>query len=222
MQQCVMKPTRTFSVIGMIAAVLIYTVSTSAQVTIWVDMDPLTPGVQDTLNAAAGQTFSADVGITVGAAGVSSYSISAQLDTTELSLNGVTPAANNPALPGGLSSFFGAPTWNIASGSVHSFNGATLGSGPVSTSFVIGSIDLKVATPVSDGLPDVTPGLFNLGIDGLFNNAGSAEAPVFLSGFVAVPEPMATALFMAAVAFCSVNWLRRSDSKRDRSFGLAR
>ena len=215
-----MKRTRTFPVIATIAAGLICTVSTSAQVTVWVDMDPLTPGIQDTLNAVAGQTFTADVGITVGAAGVSSYSISAQLDTAELSLNGVTPAANNPALPGGLSSLFGAPTWNLALGSVHGFNGATLGSGPVSTSFVIGSIDMKASAPIGDGLADVTPGLFNLGIDGLFNNAGGAVTPTLQSGFIAVPEPRTTALFMAAAAFVSVSWFRRVASQRDRRCGL--
>src|SRR6476660_8936182 len=113
-----MKRTRTFCDIAIIATVLICTASISAQVTIWVDMDPTTPGIQNTLNAGANQAFTADIGITADAAGVSSYSISAQLDLTELSLNGVTPAANNPALPGGLSSLFGAPT--IVSGSVHS------------------------------------------------------------------------------------------------------
>jgi hypothetical protein len=106
-----MKRTRTFPVIATIATVLICTVSMSAQVTVWVDMDSITPGIQNTLNVVAGQTFTADVGLTVGPAGVSSYSISAQFDTAELSLNGVAPAANNPALPGGLSSL-AAPTSN--------------------------------------------------------------------------------------------------------------
>jgi hypothetical protein len=105
-------------------------------------------------------------------------------------------------------------------GWVHSFNGATLGSGPVSTSFVIGSIDLKVSAPVGDGLTDVTPGLFNFGIDGVFNNAGGAVTPTFQSGLIAVPEPRATALFMAAAAFFSVSWFRRIASKRDRPCGL--
>jgi hypothetical protein len=177
-------------------------------------MDLSTPGIQNTRVASPGDIFSVGIVLTVDPAGVSSYGVSALFDTTELSLYGVTPAANNPALPGGLGSL-GAPTWNNAAGWVHSFNGATLGMGPVTTSFLIGIIDYTAVTPLTDGVADITLGFFNAGVDGFFDNAGNPVDPVFNPGYVessagpgSVPDTGSTlALFLCGlVGLGLVGW----------------
>lgn len=152
-----------------------------ASVTVSVDMDPGTPGIQNSLQALPGQNLTVDLVIAVDAAGVSSYSISLNSDTVELSLNGAPAAANNSVLPGGLTSL-AAPSESRALGQVHSFNGATLGIGPVSTSFVIGSIAFTAPMPATDSSLDLTPGFFQPLIDGMFDNAGLPVTPVFSGG----------------------------------------
>src|ERR1019366_5556974 len=184
-----MKATTLSKAITALVVVFGCVTSGLAQVSFSVDWDLGTAGIQSTRAASPGDIFSVGLVLSVGAAGVSSYSVSALFDTTELSLNGATPAANNPALPGGLGSL-GAPTWNNGLGWVHSFNAATLGLGPISTSFTVGTIDYQAVVPVSDGLPDVSLGFFNAGIDGFFDNAGNPVVPTFNPGdVVVVPEP---------------------------------
>ena len=62
---------------------------------------------------------------------------------------------------------------------------------------------------VNDGVADITPGLFNAGIDGLFDTAGLGVVPVLVPGFV-VPEPGMGALLLGGMA---ATWL----AKRRRS-----
>jgi hypothetical protein len=177
-----------------------------AQVVFSVDMDLLTAGIQNTRLASSGDTFTAGLYVTVDAAGVSSYSVSAQFDTATLSLNG-SPAAAVPVLPGGLASL-APPVENNALGQVYSFNGATLGLGPVSTTFLVGTINYTVLASIpADGLADITLGFYNIGIDGFFDNSGNPVTPLFNSGYVMpVPEPgSATMLFGGIFAL----WLLR-------------
>ncbi len=173
-----------------------------------VDMDVGAAGIQGTRKAAPGDTFAADIVLSVDAAGVSSYGISVQFDTTELSLNGATPAANNPVLPGGLGSLV-APTWNNAQGWVHFFNATTLGAGPANTTFTIGTINYLVTSVSDDGLVDVQPGFFVEGADGLFDNAGNSVTPTFKPGYVIVPEPAATGLVTGLMAVLGAIIARR-------------
>ncbi len=77
-----------------------------------VDMDLGTAGIQPTRVVAPGDIFTVGLVLTVDASGVPSYGISMNFNPAELSLNGVTPAANNPTLPGGLASI-APPTWNM-------------------------------------------------------------------------------------------------------------
>ena len=162
------------------------------QGTFWVDMG----GGLDTRASSPGDIFTAKLMLTVGAGGVSSYGVSVKLDPAELSLNGSPASANFSPLPGGLGSF-APPTEPLNPlGPVYNFNAGTLGSGPVSTTFEIGTISLKVVTPVSDGLPDVTLGFFS-GLDGMFDNLGGSVAPTYLPGYVVtVPEPATAALLL--------------------------
>jgi hypothetical protein len=190
-----MKPKRQKGVIGGLLATLATVVPVVAQVTFSVDMDLGTAGIQSLRAASPGDIFTVGLVLNVGPAGVSSYGISAQFDTTELSLNG-SPAAATPALPGGLSSF-GPPLENNALGQVYTFSGFTLGLGPASTSFLVGTINYQAVTLVNDGLADIALGVFNLGVDGCFDNGGNAVIPMFDAGYVVpVPEPGSAMLFV--------------------------
>ena len=180
-----------------LAGLLAWATDGSAAVVISVDMDPGTVGIQPVRVASAGDLFTADLIMTVGAEGVSSYSVSANFDIVELSLDG-SPAASYPALPGGLSPGT-APVEDNALGKAWSFNAFTAGVGPSLTSFVFGSIKFKVVTPVTDLSEDVTPGFFNLpgALDSMFDNGGNPIAPTFVGGTVnVVPEPAGMALLL--------------------------
>jgi hypothetical protein len=177
-----------------------------AQDSFSVDMDLITPGIQNTRVASPGDTFTVGLVLSVDAAGVSSYSVSELFDKTELSLNG-SPAASVPALPGGLFPL-AAPVEKNALGQVYSVNGATLGIGPVSTIFTIGTVNYSAVTPLSDGLADIMLGFFNVGVDGLFDNAGNPVTPTFNPGYVesrsgpgTVPDTGSTlTMFLCALA----------------------
>jgi hypothetical protein len=161
-----------------------------AAVMISVDLDTATAGIQTVRTVAAGDTFTAALIMDVDAGGVSSYSVSANFDTAELTLDGA-PAASYPALPGGLLAG-PAPSESAALGRVWSFTAFTLGLGPTSTSFTFGNIKFKVVTPATDGLVDVDTGFFNSpGIfDSMFDNLGSPVVPVFNTAQVnVIPEP---------------------------------
>ena len=77
-----------------------------AIVTVSVDMDTVTPGIQNSRTATVGQAITVELVMDVGAEGVSSYGISVNFDNAEFSLNGapatteLTPAFKlwvNPA-----------------------------------------------------------------------------------------------------------------------------
>lgn len=192
------KCIRTSGVAVALAGLLALATDGSAAVLISVDMDPATVGIQSTRLGSSGDPFTADLVMTVGAEGVSSYSVSANFDTTELMLDG-SPAASYPVLPGGLTPVPPAPSEDNALGRVWSFNGVTFGTGPSLTSFVFGSIKFKVTTPVTNLSEDVTPGFFNLpgSIDSMFDNAGNPIVPTFAGGTVnVVPEPGSAALLV--------------------------
>lgn len=191
------------------------TMVASAAVVVSVDMDTSTPGIIDSsISVAPGASLSVNLWLTVDASGLSSFSISALFDTGELSLNPPAgPAASQPALPGGLINFPPIPAENNALGRVYSFQGGTFGTGPVSTSFIFGSIAFTAPTPLTDGLNDVSVGFFNGGFDDIFNNAGVSVAPttVFVGGKVnAVPEPASGALLVAGISTLSLRRRHRT------------
>ena len=180
------------------ALVVVYGCVTSglAQISLSVDMDLGTLGIQSTRVAAPGDIFTVGLVLDVGAGGVSSYGVSVKFDTTTLSLNG-SPAAAVPALPSGLISL-AAPSENNAPGQLYSFNGATLGAGPASTSFLIGSVSFRLLASTNSGSPSLTVGFFNTGVDGLFDNAGNPITPVFQPGVVLASPPRISVLRTSA------------------------
>jgi hypothetical protein len=182
-----------------------------AAVTVDVDMDTATPGIQSSRTAAVNDTFSIALVMTADAAGVSSYFVSVNFDPIELTLNGAP--ASTELLPAGFTFNFnaGVNSESQALGQVLTFEAATFGLGPVSSSFTIGTIDYKVASVLNDGLADITPGLFNGGVDGIFDNASGDLGPgaVFNPGYV-VPEPAGAMLLLMGTGFlCAA---RRRDS----------
>ena len=188
---------RTSGFAAALAGLLAWATDGSAAVVISVDMDPGTVGIQSVRLASPGDFITVDLIMTVGAEGVSSYSVSANFDTGELSLDG-SPAASYPALPAPLVA--GAAAFeDSAMGKAWSFSAFTGGTGPSLTSFVFGKIKFMVTTPVTDLSEDVTPGFFNLpgALDSMFDNTlpvGSPIAPTFVGGYVnVVPEPGALA-----------------------------
>jgi hypothetical protein len=172
-----------------------------AQITLSVDMDTITPGIQSTRSTLG--PFTAGLVMTVGPGGVSSYGISALFDNTELTLVGTPASTELQPLPGGFNFTVGVASESQALGRVYTFEAATLGAGPTSTSFTIGTIGYTVTALVDDGVPDITLGFYNLGVDGLFDNAGLPVVPVFADAAV-VPEPSAGALLLCGLA---VTWL---------------
>lgn len=186
----------------------------SAGLMVSVDMDTVTPGIQSSIGVLPGAAFSVDLWATIDADGISSFSISTTFDTTELSLNPPAgPAASQPALPGTLLPIV-APVESNALGQVYSFNGGTLGLGPVSTSFIFGRIAFTAPTPVTNGINDVNVGYFNLpgAIDDAFNNAGASLSgmTVFAGGLVnVVPEPSGAAFLVIFLACASVSRRKR-------------
>ncbi len=137
-----------------------------------------------------------------GTKGISSYSISLEFDTDlvdELKLISATellPAGFTFNITTGVAS--STDSSGAAKGDVLSYEAATFGLGPTAaTAFAIGTVEFQTTANVAtDGL-DVFSGLFNVGIDGLFDNAGLPETATFNSASVNIPEP-ATSLLLAA------------------------
>jgi hypothetical protein len=196
-------------VLAGLLALLCSVVPLSAQSTFWVDMG----GGLDTRASSPGDTFTAKLMLTVDAGGVSSYGVSVKFDPAELTLNGLPASANFAPLPGGLISF-APPTEPLNPlGPVYNFNAGTLGLGPVSMTFEIGTINFKVVTPISDGLPDVTLGFYS-GLDGFYDNVGGSPVPTFKPGYI-TPEPATVPLLLCGMLSL---WLvrRRSASYTKR------
>ena len=174
------------------------------------DLDPGTLGIQDTIDAAPGQTFAAELIFFPDAAGVSGWKFSVNFDTTELSLLG-NPASTTATPPVG---FFGGSIdlVDTSLGRVWGYfaQAITPGSGPTSGSIPIGTIHFTVTIPVTDGLADLTPGFFNPGSDGALDNLGNALTPTFQPAYVnVVPEPASAALLgLSLPALLSVRRLR--------------
>lgn len=157
--------------------------------------------------AAPGDQLTLDILLTADAEGVSSYGISMEFDNdfgNELNLLEATER-----LPGGFQ-FHLTPgvaatveSDALTVGRVDTFEAATFGAGPNSTTFVIGQVRfLATANLATDG-SDIFAGLFNSGIDGIFNSSGFDIGPTANfeeAGVNLVPIPAALPLFASGVA----------------------
>jgi hypothetical protein len=152
----------------------------------------------DAIEAAPGDTITAELHITAGAEGISSYGISVAFDADLdfLSATELLPAAYSFNLNAGID---GSEESDGATlGRVLTFEAATFGAGAANATFLAGTISFLVAAPLQDG-PDLTAGLFNVGIDGMFDSDGLVVEAVFGSASV-VPEPGTMLLLGAGLA----------------------
>jgi hypothetical protein len=152
---------------------------------------------------AAGAPLTAEILVTPDSAGISSYGVSIKF-SADLTLASAAPACCEQQLPAGFQfNLTPAVTVNLnpsGGGEVLTFNAATLAAGPTSGPFLAGLVHFVATNPTDDGI-DVTPGLFNTGIDGIFDNAGSPPSIQFLGASVLpVPEPTTALLLVTGLA----------------------
>lgn len=179
-----------------------------------VDMDPGTAGIQSSWLASPGDSITVALVLDLGVsfpAGLSSYGFSVRHDTGELDVTGasegVFPGLAN--LTTGLETVSDDYPASSGFGEVNTFEGFTFGAGPTSGSAVVGTITYTVSSVADDGLADVVPALWNVGVDGLYDNSGSDASGSFSfsPGYV-VPEPREFAL-VAGLICVAAAWVRR-------------
>jgi hypothetical protein len=162
------------------------------------------------IDAVPGDVLIAELRISADAEGVSSYGVSLAYDLDlrneldVLSVSELTPAGFAFSFTPGVVALVEESTAN-RSGRILTFEAVTLGLGPASQTFAVGRIELLVGAAVaSDGF-DLEMGLFNPGVDGLFDNDGDDLAPFAVFGSASVnlvPEPgTALLLGLGVIAF---------------------
>jgi hypothetical protein len=141
--------------------------------------------------ALNGLPLTAQIFVTADAAGISSYGISLRFD------DDIVLAATPPEeqLPTGFQFNLSAGVGGTNADTVLTFEAATFGNGPVNERFLIGVVHF-IANDVKDDGIDAIAGLFNTGIDDVFDNAGASAGVEFIGAQV-VPEP-GTLLLLAA------------------------
>lgn len=199
-----MRIPKTLLTFGLVAAASLGQ-SAFGTVTVSVDMDTAAAGVQDTRIVAPGDAFSVDLLIDIDAGGLAGYSVSADIDSVELTVGTATEHAPAP-----YSNVTAGVASTVAT-RVSEFEGFTFTiPAPSSTTIKIGTIDFTVPLggAIDDGLPDVTPGLIS-GNDLLLDDAGlDVVGPVFNPGYVVpIPEPGTLALLALSGG---LPWLRRT------------
>jgi len=155
------------------------------------------------ISAAPASSLTARISIEAGEEGVSSYGVSVQFD------DDLVLASTNPSdlglypeefLPPAFSFSLSPGVEGVGTGTVLTFEAATFGAGAANTSFDIGIIHFVVASPKIDGI-DVGGGLFNVGIDGLFDtNGGDLAGAAGYQGASVIPEPGTIALLLPGIA----------------------
>lgn len=153
------------------------------------------------IGAAPGDFLTATVSITPDAAGISSYGISLFYDMdfgNELDLILATELLP-PAFDFNVTPACAATQQSTEAlvGYVLTCEAGTFSNGPtVPLPFDIMTILFQVTGNVTGDGFDIETGLFNVGIDGIFDNAGGVVSPVFgTAGVYLIPEP-STALLV--------------------------
>lgn len=180
-----------------------------------------TPGATS-ISAAPGDLLVAELRLTAGPEGVSSYAISLEFDADlrdELDV-----VSFEELLPIGFSSALTPDELALVldstpdrAGLLYTFEAATLGVGPVSRTFSIGSIEFRVGAGVLVDGPDLRLGFFNTGVDGIFDNEGrdlGAAAVLETATVNAVPEPHGLLLVAGIWVHLAERSRRRGESLR--------
>ena len=147
------------------------------------------------IGAIPGASLTARISVEVGDEGLSSYGVSVRYDD-DLML-----ASSDEFLPPGFSFNLSSGVEGVAPGFVYTFEAATFGIGPANTTFDIGVVHFTATAAVKADGVDVIAGLFNTGIDGVFDNAGGDLAGMAsYVGASVVPEPGTLALLVPGIA----------------------
>lgn len=165
-----------------------------------------TPG-GSSIRAAPGDVLTAEIRVAAGSEGVSSYGLSLRFDEDlgdELDLEGPAseflPEGYDFNLTEGVDS--SRESTSSVAGYVRTFEAATFAEGPASEAFAVGTVDFLVNDGVEADGTDLRVGLFNPGVDGLFDNAGNDLGPSSTFGTASVnpvPEPTTGALLALGV-----------------------
>ncbi len=138
-----------------------------------------------TIAAEPGDRLTLEVIMHIGSAGVSAYGVSVEFDRDlrdELDLVSVVEL-HHPWLPAIAPTLTVVESDSSTPGGVYGLDGFTLGLGPVDTSVVIARLVFEVNDPDFDR-GDVAVGLFDPGIDGVFDNALASAFVSFLDASV--------------------------------------
>lgn len=159
--------------------------------------------------AFSGTPLTAQIYLSSGETGISSYGISLSFDDDLMLVSTDPQGAGFPEelLPGGFQFNLTDGVDDVSSDAVFSFEAGTFGDGPVSTRFLIGVVHFMAIDPKPDGA-DVAAGFFNVGIDGVFDNAGDPVAIDFADAEV-VPEPSTPLLVLIGLVALRVIERRR-------------
>lgn len=173
------------------------------------------PGTQmNEIAVTPGSTVTAQVRITAGPEGLSSYGVSLRFD------NDLDFLLANEFLPAGLGFSNLTAGFEVISessgqvpGQIQSCEAVTFGAGVVDASFVACEIEFRANANLADDGEDIFVGLFATGVDGLFASDGSdlAGGAVFANASVhPVPEPSAEFAVLAVAAALAVQRRWRS------------
>jgi hypothetical protein len=164
-----------------------------AAITFAIDLDTNTTGIQNTRTVTVGQNFNVDLFIILSdGTSASSWQLSTQYSPSLLNL-----VSRNEFNPGGMTE---SDTSNPTSGGLIrrlGFDAQVGPTSPFSQSFARFNFDAILA-----GTSTITPGFFETGLDGAFDNNFDVLTPVFAGGTLtisAVPEPTSLVLILAAL-----------------------
>ena len=177
-----------------------------------------------TIAPSATATLTLDIRINVDSAGLSSAFLSLEFDRdlkNELNilafeeLSWVSGMMNLTQLNAGIDSTQEStgPGLGALQGQLYTFEATTLGNGPVNTTIAFGRVVFTTnhANASVDG-PDVFSGVFNAGLDGVFNNPGSNIDATTVFGTASVnqvPEPTTLATLVLGLGTLALAGRRR-------------
>jgi len=173
------------------------------------------------IDAANGDTLTAEIRVTADAAGIDAIALSLRFDASfddELNLISATETCT-VATCGGMTPItagvLGTVESTLASaGSVLTMEAGTFGTGPSSTTFTLGSVVFQVNNLADDGVDVV--GFFNLPIDGVVDNAQNYSAAAIFNGASVIPEPGTGLLVMNGLLGLAYRQWRHGREARGR------
>lgn len=203
--------------LALIASVGAFTSGLQGAITVHIDMDTTTDGIQATREAIQGDTFEVGIVMDIDGDGLSSYGFSVTFDELELSLNSfseIAPAGLATLIPGVDAIDLGDATTIVGESATQlsSFDGFTFAMGPSDTSVLVGTLEFTVLNPNDNNVPDIAPGFFSL-TDGAFDNTlpiGADLVPTAtLNPGSIIPEPSSAALALLAGSLLAFRRSRR-------------